>query len=74
MSADNFVYIKKFGPNDFRWGMGFADEVDDGYLPDDRLTNGPFKTPLEAKRNAEAECIIIEYGFVFSDDCLDYGG
>ena len=70
MSADNFVFIKKFGKEDFRWGMGFGDEVCDGYLPDERLTNGPFKSPKAAADNAYDESYIIEYGIKYHNNCL----
>ncbi len=64
MSADNYVIVKKFGKNDYRWGMGFLSEgVPD--LSNEFFKHGPFSTPLEAVRNAYKECSVIEYGIEY---------
>lgn len=69
MSADNYVVVKRFGKNDFWWGMWFASE-DNPDFSDKNFNHGPFKTPLEAAENANAELEIIEYGIDYTSDCL----
>jgi hypothetical protein len=70
MSADNYVVVRKFGENDFRWAMFFASD-DDYVTKDDKcFIHGIFKTPREAANNAQEELGIIEYGIEFEDGCL----
>ena len=67
MSADNYVVVKKFKENDFRWAMFFAsDERND----EKAHWRKGFKTPREAAENARDECCVIEYGIEFDDGCL----
>lgn len=69
MSADNYVVVRKFGENDFRWGM-FFDSDDNPDMSDKNFRRGPFKTPREAASDANEQCCIIEYGIQFEDGCL----
>jgi hypothetical protein len=69
MSADNYVRIRKFGKNDFRWGMWFASNDEPDYS-DKNFRHGPFKTPKEAAKNAQDELMVIEYGIEYEDSCL----
>ncbi len=69
MSADNYVIVRKFGKNDFRWGMFFASE-DEPDMSDKSFRHGPFKTPRGAAKNAQDELCIIEYGIDFENGCL----
>ena len=75
MSADNCIYIKRFGKNDFRYTEIFLSSVpenSDEYLlslPETQFGES-FPTPLLAKIHAIKNLYTIEYGFVFSDDCL----
>jgi hypothetical protein len=68
MSADNYVMVRKFGGNDYRWAMGFAS--DDYELTDKDFTHGPFPTPRAAADDAIQDCVIIEYGISFGSGCL----
>ena len=67
MSADNFVVVKRFGKNDFRWAMGFESTRGDYPL---EFNSGSFKTPKEAADDAYGKYIIIEYGIEYDDSCL----
>ena len=69
MSADNYVKIRKFDENDYRWGEWSASD-DDPDFSNERFTHGPFKTPQEAAQNANEECMIIEYGIEYEDNCF----
>jgi len=69
MSADNYVIVRKFGKDDFRWAMFFASEYEPD-MSDKTFKHGPFKTPREAANNAEDELHIIEYGINYEDGCL----
>lgn len=69
MSADNYVVVRKFGDNDYRWGMFFASE-DNPNMSNKSFHHGPFKTPREAAINADEQLEIIEYGITFEDGCL----
>ena len=70
MSADNYIVVRKFGIEDYRWGMFFAS--DDGYVNKvNKLFNhGPFKTPREAEEDAYEHVTVIEYGIEFEPGCL----
>jgi len=69
MSADNYVKVRRFGKNDYRWGMWFASENEPDFS-DKNFEYGPFPTPQEAAKDANEQCWIIEYGIEFEDDCL----
>ena len=69
MSADNYVRVRRFGPNDYRWGMWFASDDNPDYS-DKRFKHGPFSSPNEAAENAWDELRIIEYGVEFEHCCL----
>lgn len=64
MSADNYIVVRKFGENDFRWGMFFASD-DPQRKTRKHFKHGPFKTQEAAARNAEKEVDYIEYGITF---------
>ena len=67
MSANNYVYIRRFGKNDYRWC-----EVDaDGPEPESR-DFGPksYTSPVAAASASRDEVGIIEYGFIYSLDCF----
>ncbi len=69
MSADNYVVVRRFGKNDYRWGMWFmSDDIVD--KSDEHFNHGPFNTPFEAADNAQNECVVIEYGISYERDCL----
>lgn len=68
MSADNYIRIKRFGSNDYRWGMWFASE-DNPDFSDKNYKHGPFYSAENAAKNAEEECLVIEYGIEFDDNC-----
>ena len=68
MSADNYVLIKKFGNNDFRWAMFFASDEENHKKAN---WHKGFKTVLSASRNAMKECEYIEYGISYADNCLE---
>lgn len=59
MSADNYVIVRRFSDG-WRWAMGFAS--DDIPLPDSAFRNGPFGSEFDAQDDAEAKCLVIEYG------------
>lgn len=76
MSADNYVQVAKFDDG-WRWAMGFmSDDMspDGEMLPVSLFKHGPFETSLEACDDAEAECVIIEYGIqtFWKSDCGKY--
>lgn len=68
MSADNYVVVKMFGDNDYRWAMFFASDDEENH--DKAYWHKGFKTPREAMVNAEEECTIIDYGIRFNEGCL----
>ncbi len=68
MSADNYVLIKKFGNNDFRWAMFFASDEE---IHKKANWHKGFKTVLSASRNAMKECEYLEYGIRYTDDCFE---
>ena len=66
MSADNYIKIKRF-EGGWRWAMGFASDDREEFgesLTDADFRAGPFETAEAAEENAEAECSVIEYGFI----------
>ena len=69
MSADNYVVVRKFGDNDYRWAMFFASDGDPD-MSNYKFRHGPFKSPREAANDAEDKCMIIEYGIDFEEGCL----
>jgi hypothetical protein len=70
MSADNFVVVRCFGANDYRWGNFSASAVYE-YYEDEQFRHGPFSSDEEAHRNACDELPVIEYGF--DEDILPPG-
>jgi hypothetical protein len=69
MSADNYVRIRKFGKNDYRWAMFFESEDNPDYS-NESFKSKSFATPLEAANNAEDELMVIEYGIEYEPECL----
>jgi hypothetical protein len=70
MSADNYVIVKRFGKNDYRWGMWFASD-DDPDFSDVKFKYGPFETASKAAEDAVEWCDgVIEYGIDFDESCL----
>ena len=70
MSADNYVVIRKFGDNDYRWAMGFASNDYSVEEFNKKFLHGPFKTPREAANDADEQLEIIEYGISLEEGCL----
>jgi len=66
MSANNYVYIRRFGKNDYRWANVDAD----GPEPNTTDFNGSYETPAIAQRAAKDAVPVVEYGFIYSLDCL----
>jgi len=69
MSADNYVKVRRFGKNDYRWGM-FSASDDEPDFSDEQFSSKSFKTPLDAANNAKDELMIIEYGIEYEPECL----
>lgn len=69
MSADNYVVVRRFGPNNYRWGMWFASSEIDEHRDED-FKYGPFNSPFEASNDAWDELGTIEYGVHFENPCL----
>jgi hypothetical protein len=72
LSADNYVIIRKFKNNDFRWAMFFVSD-DPQPMPNEKfMKHDSFKTPREAYDDAYDFCEgIIEYGVQFEKGCLE---
>ena len=68
MSADNYVIVKKFGKNDYRWAS-FSVSNDEENEDNVNWHKG-FKTVSAASRNAIKICEYIEYGIRYTDDCF----
>lgn len=69
MSADNYVRVRRFGPNDYRWGMWFASD-DNPDFSDEKFSSSSFQTAQEAADDAWQELGVIEYGIEFEESCL----
>jgi hypothetical protein len=67
MSADNFVVVRCFGVNDYRWG-NFSMSCAYQFYEDKDFRHGPFPSEEAATKDAEDTLSIIEYGFY--DDVL----
>ena len=64
MSADNYVMVREF-PDGWYWGMGFASDDRERFgdsMCDSGFRDGPFPTEVDARIDAEAKCVVIEYG------------
>jgi hypothetical protein len=70
MSADNYVVVRKFGKNDFRWAMFFASDDEFVNKDDKCFIHEGFKTPREAADDATEKVDVIEYGIEFEEGCL----
>jgi hypothetical protein len=72
MSADNYVVVRRFGKEDYRWAMLFAsDDNGEKKVPNYKFKHKGFKTAREAQEHAYEYCdSIIEYGISFEEGCL----
>jgi hypothetical protein len=69
MSADNYVTVRRFGPNDYRWGTWFASDENPDFS-DENFKSGSFSTAWLAAKDASETLEVIEYGIEFEENCL----